>query len=116
MTAPRPLLPLPLSPLPPPLPPQGKPLRFSKSLSYEEAGVFATEMAGLVAQARGVVRDVDPRDELHFFRLRGRDREIMCATAEAFLVVVVQRWRPTPVGDGGGGGAGAAVGAAGGAR
>lgn len=99
-------------PLPPlPRPPQGTPLRFSKSLSYEEAGVFASEMAGLVAQARGVVRDVDPRDELHYFRLRGRDREIMCATAEAFLVVVVQRWRPTPVDADGGIGGGAVAGA-----
>lgn len=43
---------------------------------------------------------MEPRDQLHYFRLRGKDRELICATADAFLVVVVQRWRPTPVDEG----------------
>jgi hypothetical protein len=46
---------------------------------------------------RAVVRDMDPKDELSYFRLRGREREVICASGDGFLVVVVQRWRPAPV-------------------
>lgn len=159
----------PLRLLPPPPAPlqRGTPLRFSRSLNYEEACVFASEMAGLAAHARqgasavrtwraamgagggglvtwwgravrapqtqtpaghprhfvrptdaappayhqgasicnptrtlpppaAVVRNADPKDALSFLRLRGRERELICATAAEFLVLVVQRWRPTP--------------------
>lgn len=63
------------------------------------------------------------QNDLEVFRLRGREREILASPgpADAFLVIVVQKWSPSsgedyamtlPVGAGGGAGVGAGAGAA----
>lgn len=63
-----------------------------------------------------------PQNDLEFFRLRGREVELLCAPSADFLVIVLQRWKPSGGSGGPGAGAGggeahadAAGGAAGGA-
>lgn len=68
-------------------------LRQSKTLSATEAARYATEMLKLTAKARHVVRDIEPKNELEFFRLRGKEREILAAPGDNFMVVVIQRWK-----------------------
>ena len=34
------------------------------------------------------------QNDLEFFRLRGRELEVLCAPSADFLVIVLQRWRP----------------------
>jgi hypothetical protein len=34
-----------------------------------------------------------PQNELEFFRMRTKEREILAAPEENFLVIVVQRWK-----------------------
>lgn len=73
-------------------------IRQSKSLSSEDAAVYATEMSALASKARHVVRDLNPKTDLDIFRLRGREREILTAPGpdDAFLVIVIQKWTSAP--------------------
>lgn len=72
-------------------------LRQSKSLSSADASTFAIEMLRLTAKARHTVRDLDPKNDLEFFRLRGKEREILAAPGpgDAFLAFVIQKWTPS---------------------
>ena len=68
-------------------------LRQSKGISTADAVKFAAEMLKITGKARHVVRDLEPKNELEIFRLRTKDREILAAPSEEFLVIVVQKWK-----------------------
>jgi len=52
------------------------------------------QYAGLIHQltikARGVVRDIDPQNDLTFLRLRSKKHEIMIAPDKEYLLIVIQ--------------------------
>ncbi|KAA0203005.1 hypothetical protein HAZT_HAZT007911 [Hyalella azteca] len=47
-------------------------------------------ISGLADKARSVVRDLDPTNDLTFFRLRSRKHEIMVAPDKEYMLIVVQ--------------------------
>eukprot|EP00968_Pinguiococcus_pyrenoidosus_P019574 scaffold2141_cov282-Pinguiococcus_pyrenoidosus.AAC.2 len=51
-------------------------------------------MRRLAAKAGGVVRDMNPRDNLEYLRIRCKKQEVVVARDEEFLVIVIQRWTP----------------------
>ena len=53
-------------------------------------------LAKLAKLARGVVRDLDPTDDLNFFRLRTQSKEVLIGVHTEYLVVVQQAWSPAP--------------------
>jgi dynein light chain roadblock-type len=46
----------------------------------------------VVTQARGVVRDLNPKNELQFLRVRAKKHEVMVAFDVQFIVIIIQRW------------------------
>ena len=73
-------------------------MRQSKSISAADAATYAREMSALTSTARHAVRDINPRNDLEIFRVRGREREILTAPGpgDAFLAIVIQRWAAAP--------------------
>mmetsp|Transcript_9164 Transcript_9164/g.15240 ORF Transcript_9164/g.15240 Transcript_9164/m.15240 type:complete len:106 (+) Transcript_9164:85-402(+) len=71
---------------------QGQVLRRFPTMSLEDAERYATTMISLTSQARGVVRDLDPKNELRYLRVRAKRHEIMVAYDIQFIVIVIQRW------------------------
>ena len=61
---------------------QGQVLRRFPSMAQEAAEKYAQSMMSLTAQARGVVRDLNPKDELRYLRIRARRHEVMVAYGE----------------------------------
>ena len=57
----------------------GSVLRRHPLMSQEEAEQYATLMKELTVKSRGVVRDIYPKNELQFIRLRLKKHEIMLA-------------------------------------
>ena len=73
---------------------EGQVLRRYPSMTQEAAEKMAASMMRLAEQARGVVRDLSPRNELNYLRVRARRHEVMLAFDLSFLVIIVQRWTP----------------------
>lgn len=71
---------------------QGQVLRRFPTMSQEEAEKYARCMISLATQAGGVVRDLDPKNELRYLRVRARRHEIMVAYDAQFIVIVTQKW------------------------
>lgn len=69
---------------------EGAVLRQSKGMNNETAAKCGMEMMRLTQKARHVVRDLDPSNDLQFFRLKATEREILAAPGEGFLVIVIQ--------------------------
>jgi len=51
---------------------------------------YTALVAGLADKARGVVRELDPTNDLTFLRLRSKKHEIMVAPDKEYLLIVVQ--------------------------
>eukprot|EP00954_Amorphochlora_amoebiformis_P003039 238673-Amorphochlora_amoeboformis.AAC.1 len=49
------------------------------SMSSQDAQNYASHLAKLTTQARSVVRDLDPQNDLSFLRIRSKKHEIMVA-------------------------------------
>ena len=49
------------------------------------AAEYAALLPGLAALARSAVRELDPRDDLEFLRVRGSRHEIMAAPSESAM-------------------------------
>ncbi|CAM9449863.1 unnamed protein product, partial [Chrysoparadoxa australica] len=79
----------------------GQVLRRFPTMTQETAELYATALQHLAAKARGVVRDLDPKGELKYLRIRANRHEVMVAFDRDFLAIVIQRWLP-----GGAGGVG----------
>lgn len=73
---------------------QGQVLRRLPSMTPAQADVYSQKMSGLAKKARGVVRDLNPKNELRYLRIRAKKQEILVAYDQEFLVIVIQRWTP----------------------
>jgi len=60
------------------------------SMSAKDAQKYASNLTQLTSQARSVVRDLDPQNDLSFFRIRSKNHEIMVAPDKDFTLMVVQ--------------------------
>jgi dynein light chain roadblock-type len=70
----------------------GQVLRRFPTMPQEVAELYAQHMIALSAQARGVIRDINPKHELRFLRIRTKNKEVMVAYDAQFIVIVIQRW------------------------
>ena len=52
--------------------------------------MIAEKVTKLAKKARSVVRDIDPLNELTFFRVRARKQEIMVAPDKHLFLIVIQ--------------------------
>ncbi len=53
---------------------------------------IAIKVSGLAKKARSVVRDIDPHNDLTFFRVRGKNKqEILVAPDKNLFLIVIQR-------------------------
>lgn len=73
---------------------QGQVLRRLPSMTQAQAETYAEKMNSLAKKSRGVVRDLNPKNELRFLRIRAKKHEILVAYDQDFLVIVIQRWTP----------------------
>ena len=73
---------------------QGQVLRRYPTMTQEDAEMYAESMIKLAYQARSAVRDLDPKNELRYVRIRARKHEIMLAYDTQFIVIIIQRWTP----------------------
>jgi dynein light chain roadblock-type len=62
----------------------------------DDSEIQGERLAKLAKLARGVVRDLDPTDDLNFFRLRTQSKEVLIGVHTEYLVVVQQAWSPAP--------------------
>merc|ERR1711916_193215 len=69
---------------------QGQVLRRFPTTWEDDAEKYARSMISLVTQARGVVRDLNPKNELQFLRVRTKKHEVMVAFDVQFIVIIVQ--------------------------
>ena len=67
-------------------------LRFQQSQQDPSlnAQQFATAVTDLAKKARHVVRDLDPWNEMTFFRVRAKKREILVAPDKHLFLIVMQ--------------------------
>mmetsp|Transcript_26239 Transcript_26239/g.48829 ORF Transcript_26239/g.48829 Transcript_26239/m.48829 type:complete len:106 (-) Transcript_26239:228-545(-) len=77
----------------------GEVLRKLPGMSTEHAKDLGDEVFKLAKKARHVVRDLDPKNDLLYFRLRTREKEVLIAPGGDYLVVVIQKWRPSDWGE-----------------
>eukprot|EP00341_Mesodinium_pulex_P007598 CAMPEP_0116957448 /NCGR_PEP_ID=MMETSP0467-20121206/43979_1 /TAXON_ID=283647 /ORGANISM="Mesodinium pulex, Strain SPMC105" /LENGTH=68 /DNA_ID=CAMNT_0004644203 /DNA_START=61 /DNA_END=263 /DNA_ORIENTATION=+ len=61
-------------------------------MTQETAEQYSEAMMSLSSQARSVVRDLNPKNELKYLRVRAKKHEIMVAFDVQFIVIVIQRW------------------------
>lgn len=40
------------------------------------------------------MRELDPRNELQYLRIRAKKHEVLVAYDSEFLVIIIQRWQP----------------------
>jgi dynein light chain roadblock-type len=74
---------------------QGQVLRRFPTMSLEDAEIYSKSMMTLTTQARGTIRDLNPKNELRYLRVRAKKHEIMVAFDLQFIVIVIQRWSPS---------------------
>ncbi|KAI8910910.1 hypothetical protein EDD86DRAFT_182449, partial [Gorgonomyces haynaldii] len=60
------------------------------SLDNIQTPQIATLVTQLATRGKGVVRDLDPEDELAFLRIRSKKHEIMVAETKQYLLIVIQ--------------------------
>merc|ERR1719273_729146 len=70
----------------------GKVLRTTMQPSEHTANprMIAEKVTKLAKKARSVVRDIDPLNDLTFFRVRARRQEIMVAPDKHLFLIVIQ--------------------------
>ncbi|CAM9704591.1 unnamed protein product, partial [Discosporangium mesarthrocarpum] len=73
---------------------EGQVLRRFPTMSQETAEIYAEAMRHLALKARGVVRDLNPKGEMKYMRIRAKRHEVMVAFDREFLAIVIQRWQP----------------------
>jgi dynein light chain roadblock-type len=55
---------------------------------------FVQKLTDWRMQARCAVRDLNPKQELKYLRIRAKRHEVMVAYDRDFLAIVIQRWQP----------------------
>ena len=70
----------------------GKFLRSTMSSSNNDSAPrqYAQKVTELAKKARSVVRDIDPLNDLTFFRVRSKRQEIMVAPDKNLFLIVIQ--------------------------
>ena len=69
----------------------GKFLRSTMSSSNDTAPkLYAQKISDLTKKARSVIRDIDPMNDLTFFRVRSKRQEILVAPDKNLFLIVVQ--------------------------
>ena len=72
----------------------GKVLRFQQSPNQDSTVTtpqqIATAVTDLAKKARSVVRDLDPMNDMTFFRVRAKKREILVAPDKHLFLIVMQ--------------------------
>ena len=72
----------------------GKVLRFQQSQNQDSTNTtpqqIATAVTDLAKKARSVVRDLDPMNDMTFFRVRAKKREILVAPDKHLFLIVMQ--------------------------
>ena len=53
--------------------------------------IYAQKVTELAKKARSVVRDLDPLNDLTFFRVRSKKHEIMVAPDKNLFLIVIQQ-------------------------
>eukprot|EP00904_Undaria_pinnatifida_P005412 jgi/Undpi1/1/HiC_scaffold_1.g00001.m1 len=61
---------------------EGQVLRRFPTMSQETAEIYAEAMRHLALKARGVVRDVNPKGEMKYMRIRAKRHEVLVAFGE----------------------------------
>ncbi|KAI8804141.1 hypothetical protein BJ742DRAFT_776426 [Cladochytrium replicatum] len=51
---------------------------------------YSTLVTQLATKGKGVVRDLDPEDDLTFLRIRSKKHEIMIAETKSYVLMVIQ--------------------------
>ncbi|KAJ3415592.1 Dynein light chain roadblock-type 2 [Chytridiales sp. JEL 0842] len=51
---------------------------------------YSTLVTQLAAKGKGVVRDLDPEDDLAFLRIRSKKHEIMVSETKSYILMVIQ--------------------------
>ena len=69
--------------------PQGIPIK--TTVDNTTAAQYEQLVTSLTSATRSVVRDLDPTNELTFFRLRSVSHEVLVAPDEQFLMLVLQK-------------------------
>jgi dynein light chain roadblock-type len=71
----------------------GKFLRSTMSSSGSDTApkLYAQKITELAKKARSVVRDIDPMNDLTFFRVRSKKHEIMVAPDKNLFLIVIQQ-------------------------
>ncbi|KAL0230229.1 hypothetical protein PCE1_003791 [Barthelona sp. PCE] len=59
-------------------------------MDLEEVARYSQLIMNLAAQGRSAVRDLDPRNDLNFIRIRSNKHEIMIAPEIDYTLVVIQ--------------------------
>ena len=71
----------------------GKPLRSAmggNSNNHPMPKQYAKKVTEIAKKARSVVRDIDPLNDLTFFRVRSKKQEIMVALDKNLFLIVIQ--------------------------
>ncbi|EQC37210.1 dynein light chain roadblock-type [Saprolegnia diclina VS20] len=72
----------------------GAVLRRHPHMDTASAERYSSFMKELTTKARGVVRDLNPKNDLQYLRIRLKKFEILVAHEKEFLVIVIQKWSP----------------------
>lgn len=65
------------------------------TLDAIETTYYIKECSSLTAIARSTIREMDPTDDLQFFRIRTKKFEIMLAPEREYLLIVLQNTTKT---------------------
>ena len=67
----------------------GKIIKRSKADEKEQKKI-ATTISKLAKKAKSVVRDINPNNDLSFFRVRSKNKEILVAPDKNLFLIVIQ--------------------------
>ena len=72
---------------------EGKFIRSTMSTQPGELApkIIAQKVSELAKKARSIVRDINPLDDLTFFRVRSKKQEILVAPDKEYFLIVVQQ-------------------------
>ncbi|KAG9395895.1 Dynein light chain-related [Carpediemonas membranifera] len=67
---------------------EGIPIR--STLDNKEGNKYAGLISHLATKARSIITELDPTNELKFFRIRSNKHEIMVSPDKDYLLIVIQ--------------------------
>lgn len=67
----------------------GVPIRPSKGFDADLTHKYASLISRLATSARSMVKELDETDQLTFFRVRTKNREILVAPEKDYMLIVI---------------------------